>query len=82
VCPLPKSCGKVGQLDEGLRALEEALVWVQNNEERLYETEVYWLKGELLLPRSGVDESARSLVRGVHVRRVKFHFPFLTICGM
>jgi hypothetical protein len=82
VCPLPKSCGKVGQLDEGLRALEEALVWRQNNEERLHEAEVYWLKDELLLPRSGVDESARSLVRGVHVRRVKFHFPFLGICGM
>jgi len=79
---LPKSCGKVGQLDEGLRALEEALVWVQHNEEHLHEAEVYWFKGELLLPRSGVNEAARSLVRGVHVRRVKFHFPFQGICGM
>jgi hypothetical protein len=34
------------------------------------------------MPRSGVDEPARSLARGVPVQRVKFHFPFLGICGM
>jgi predicted ATPase len=46
---LAEACGQVGQLDEGLRALEEALVWVQHNEEHHYEAEVYRLKGELLL---------------------------------
>src|SRR5262249_37644950 len=44
-----EACGKVGQFNEGLRALEEALAAVQRNEEHLYEAEVYRLKGELLL---------------------------------
>ena len=46
---LAEACGKVGQLDEGLRALEKALAAVQHNAEGLYEAEVYRLKGELLL---------------------------------
>ena len=46
---LAEACGKVGQLDAGLRALEEALAAVQHNEEHHYEAEVYRLKGELLL---------------------------------
>src|SRR5215475_4053008 len=43
---LAEACGKVGPLDEGLRALEEALAAVQHNEEHNYEAEVYRLKGE------------------------------------
>ena len=46
---MAEAYGKVGQLDEGLRALEEALAAVQHNDEHLYEAEVYRLKGELLL---------------------------------
>ena len=46
---LAEACGKAGQIDEGLRTLDEALAVVQNNEEHLYEAEVYRLKGELLL---------------------------------
>jgi predicted ATPase len=46
---LAEAYSKVGQLDEGLRALEEALAAVQHNEEHYYEAEVYRLKGELLL---------------------------------
>jgi class 3 adenylate cyclase/predicted ATPase len=49
---LAEACGKAGQLDEGLHALEEALSAVQNNEEGHYEAEVYRLKGELLLQQS------------------------------
>ena len=45
---LAEACGSVGQLDEGLRALEEALAAVQHNEEHHYEAEGYRLKGELL----------------------------------
>ena len=50
---LAEACGKAGQIDEGLRTLDEALAVVQNNEEHLYEAEVYRLKGELLLQQSG-----------------------------
>jgi class 3 adenylate cyclase/predicted ATPase len=53
---LAEACGKGGQNDEGLRALEEALEAVQTKEERLYEAEVYRLKGELLLQRSAAQQ--------------------------
>jgi hypothetical protein len=46
---VPAASGKVGRLDEGLHALEEALAAVQHNDEHLYEAEVYRLKGELPL---------------------------------
>jgi predicted ATPase len=53
---LAEACGNVGQLDEGLRALEEALAAVQHNEEHHYEAEVYRLKGELLLQQSAAQQ--------------------------
>jgi class 3 adenylate cyclase/predicted ATPase len=53
---LAEACGKVGQLDEGLRALEEALATVQRNEEGHYKAEVYRLRGELLLQQSAEQQ--------------------------
>jgi class 3 adenylate cyclase/predicted ATPase len=47
--------GAVGQIDEGLSALDEALDWVQRNDERLYAAEVHRIKGELLLRREVPD---------------------------
>jgi predicted ATPase len=44
-----EACSHAGQLGEGLCALDEVLRRVQHKEERLYEAEVYRLKGELLL---------------------------------
>jgi predicted ATPase len=55
---LAEACGTVGQHDDGLRALEEALQWVQRNDEHLYEAEVYRIKGELLLKRHVPDPAA------------------------
>jgi len=49
---LGEAYGSVGRFDEGVRALDEALGWVQHNDEHLYEAEVYRLKGELLLRQS------------------------------
>jgi predicted ATPase len=46
---LAEACGKAGQIDEGMHALEEALEAVQNHGERFYEAEVYRLKGALLM---------------------------------
>ena len=57
---LAEACGKVGQLDEGLRAVEEALAAVQRNEEGHYEAEVYRLKGELLLQAPTHQEAAEA----------------------
>ncbi len=44
--------GKVGQAEEGLRVVDEALAIVERTEERFYEAELYRLKGELLLQQS------------------------------
>src|SRR5262249_59630869 len=45
---LAEACGRAGQVEEGLRTLEEALEVLQSTEEHFYEAEVYRLKGELL----------------------------------
>jgi predicted ATPase len=54
---LAEACGQAGQSAEGLRALEEALEAVQTKEEHLYESEVYRLKGELLLQHAAPEVS-------------------------
>jgi predicted ATPase len=45
---LTEAYGKVGQTEEGLAVVAEALDWVQSNGNRSYEAELYRLKGELL----------------------------------
>ena len=49
---LAEAHGKVGQAEEGLTVLAQALAAVHKTGERLYEAELYRLKGELLLVRS------------------------------
>jgi predicted ATPase len=49
---LAEACGRAGQVEEGLRALDEALEALQTAEDRFYEAEVYRLQGTLLLARS------------------------------
>ena len=46
---LAEAYGKVGQAEEGLTVLRQALAAVHKTGERLYEAELYRLKGELLL---------------------------------
>ncbi|HEV8711411.1 MAG TPA: adenylate/guanylate cyclase domain-containing protein [Candidatus Binatia bacterium] len=46
---LAEACGKVGQAEEGLSALAEALAMVDHTEECVYEAELYRLKGTLTL---------------------------------
>jgi predicted ATPase len=45
---LAEAYGKGGQVEEGLRLVNEALVSAETSGERLYEAELYRLKGELL----------------------------------
>jgi class 3 adenylate cyclase/predicted ATPase len=52
---LGEAYGMAGQVEEGLEAMEQAVQTVQENDERLYEAEVYRLKGELLMKRSVPD---------------------------
>ncbi len=46
---LAESCGKVGQLKEGLKLLDEALTAAHKNAGCFYEAELYRLKGQLTL---------------------------------
>jgi predicted ATPase len=50
---LAEALGKVGQPEEGLRGLAEALAMVDNGGERDYEAELYRLRGELMLAGTG-----------------------------
>lgn len=43
--------GKVGQVKEALRVLQDALTLAQANDDRFYEAEVWRLKGELMLQK-------------------------------
>jgi class 3 adenylate cyclase len=52
---LAEACGRAGQVEEGLRALHEALEAMQTTEERLYAAEVYRLRGELLRQQSAAQ---------------------------
>jgi predicted ATPase len=68
---LADACGRAGQVEEGLRALHEALEEVQAMEERLYEAELHRLKGELLLQQSAEQqgEAEASLQQALAVAR-------------
>jgi len=52
---LAEAYGKVGQVEEGLTTLAEALAIAHRNEERFYEAEIHRLKGELLRMRGEVE---------------------------
>ena len=46
---LAEAYGQSGQAEDGLRAVAEGLAFVERTEERVYEAELYRLKGELTL---------------------------------
>jgi predicted ATPase len=52
---LAEAYGTVGWIDEGQKALEEALVVMHKSGERFYEAELYRLKGQLTLQQSSVQ---------------------------
>lgn len=53
LAPLISAYGKVGQIEEGLNAVAEALAAVEKTAEHLWEAELHRLKGELLLTDQG-----------------------------
>lgn len=52
---LADACRTVGQIDEGLATLSEAFAFVEQTGERVYEAELWRLKGELLLQQRTGD---------------------------
>jgi predicted ATPase len=64
------ACMKMGQLDEGLAAIEEAMGFVQRFDERYMEAELHRLKGELFLLQGKDETDAEScFVRAIDVSR-------------
>jgi class 3 adenylate cyclase/predicted ATPase len=58
---LAEGYSQLGQPEEGLRLLTEALVFVDKTEERYYEAELYRLQGELTLQTSSAASSQLSV---------------------
>ena len=57
---LAEAYGKVGQVEEGLAALTEALTVVDKSGERFYEAELYRLYGELTLQEANQKSKGKS----------------------
>src|SRR4030095_14466565 len=60
---LAEAYGRVGEIEEGLHMLEEALVIAHENEEHYYEAELYRLQGELTLQQPGGRNSRSGVQR-------------------
>jgi len=57
---LAEVCEGMAQEEDGLQALAEALTLVEKNEERMYEAELYRIKGQLTLQQESKEQGARS----------------------
>jgi predicted ATPase len=74
---LAEAYGKAGQVEAGLRALDEALAAVHKSGERRWEAELYRLKGELLLRQPvgagakhvPIEEAETCFRQAVHIAR-------------
>jgi len=68
---LAEGCAMIGAIDEGLQALEEALHHVNSREERVYEAELYRLRGELLALQSPalLAQAEQALLQALAIAR-------------
>jgi class 3 adenylate cyclase/predicted ATPase len=71
LCLLAEAYGKADHLDEALNVVAAALDAVDEQEERFYESEIYRLKGQLLLRRddSNAPEAQRCFGRAIEIAR-------------
>jgi predicted ATPase len=70
---LVEACARAGQIEEGLLAVSKALGFVEKNNERFYEAELWRLRGELILQKfraSGSELQRKNCVRA-RVQRAK-----------
>ncbi|WP_137892814.1 adenylate/guanylate cyclase domain-containing protein [Ramlibacter sp. 2FC] len=58
---LADACGRAGEAEAGLQTLAEAMAQVERTQERVYEAELYRLKGELTLlqPADAAQQASR-----------------------
>jgi hypothetical protein len=64
--PLADAYGAFGKIEEGLHSLEEALEWVQRNDERLYAAEVHRIKGNCCFGRMSLTPWRRNISSSRH----------------
>ncbi|OGF66831.1 MAG: hypothetical protein A2Y62_10655 [Candidatus Fischerbacteria bacterium RBG_13_37_8] len=65
---LADACLQKGEIDEGLKAVEEAFGIIQKFDERYMEAELYRLKGELLRMQNESDETiAQCFLRAIEI---------------
>ena len=70
---LAEACTMAGKIDEGLKAIAEALHLSQQSGESFWEAEIYRLRGELLLNQNGSnrDEAQASFERAIQIGRAQ-----------
>jgi class 3 adenylate cyclase/predicted ATPase len=72
---LAEAYEEMGQIDEGLNTLVEAIAAANKTEERLYEAELYRLKGQLTLqrkvhePKSKAEEAEACFFKAIDIAR-------------
>jgi tetratricopeptide (TPR) repeat protein len=66
---LAEAQAKAGHPEEGLATMDEALALVEETDERLWEAELYRLRGELLLMQGDDVEAEISLKKAIEVAR-------------
>ena len=66
---LAEAQAKAGHPEQGLTTLDEALALVEETDERLWEAEIYRLRGELLLMQGDDTEAEISLKKAIGVAR-------------
>jgi adenylate cyclase len=71
---LAEAYGKVGQFDEGLHVLAEALTAVHTTGERFYEAELYRLQGAFLLAQEGTKPPATGKEHRGQAAAACFHY--------
>ena len=71
LCLLAEACRETGRVEDGLRALAEALATINEHEIRHHEAEIHRLKGELLLKQNNtnVAEAQSRFERAIEIAR-------------
>jgi predicted ATPase/DNA-binding SARP family transcriptional activator len=66
---LAQAQAKTGQIEDGLNTLREALELVEQRDERLWESELHRMRGEILLMQNNQAESESSLHKAIDIAR-------------
>ncbi len=70
---LAEACLRGGRIEDGLHTIDEAFILVEKTGERFWETELYRLKGELLLaqPAGNHAEAETCFCQAIEIARKK-----------